>query len=64
MAVEFGLRLRKELINLQKTTTVQWAQTQTSDTVSLGLLGALTIHTINQMGFIPGLMYVHVVRAN
>jgi len=32
MTVEFGLRLRKELVNLWKTTPVQRARTRTSDT--------------------------------
>ena len=32
MVVEFGLRLRKELVNLQKTTEVQQAQAWTNDT--------------------------------
>ena len=32
MVVEFGLRLRKELIILQKTTAVQRARTRTNDT--------------------------------
>jgi hypothetical protein len=32
MVLVFGLRLRKELVNLQKTTPVQQAQVQTNDT--------------------------------
>jgi len=32
MAAEFGLRLRKELVNLQKTTAVQRARVRTNDT--------------------------------
>lgn len=32
MVVEFGLRLRKELVNLRKTTPVQRARTRTNDT--------------------------------
>jgi hypothetical protein len=32
MVVEFGIKLRKELVNLQKTTEVQRARAQTNDT--------------------------------
>jgi hypothetical protein len=32
MVVEFGLKLRKELVNLQTTTKVQRARAQTNDT--------------------------------
>ena len=50
MAVEFGLRLRKELVNLQKTIAVQRARVRTNDTrrISMESLELTERERVNQ----------------